>query len=463
MTLIILLFSLLLGRIICIDDVTNPPLNNYIPSQAYTWERTPSYAPTPGNFDRERTPSEYSLCPSCERSPPLVPQSNRQRAFDSVEPRNGPADFEEPCYMPYVIEWRVTLNNRVLTKDTEQDLDSTPGSYWQQIKQKAERVLLQKIDRDRRVRLDDTVVVVSVNERSQRDLTKRFEKADIDWTAINKQILMWQDLLHRPKKMLTISISINYREDNSSSRGTDKRGTSSVTNRMLRQRDDQIDAEECSGQPSVWRDVYRKMRCPGPPCQHEGQYCWQDPAGKKHYRLRTHHLKSLVKYVEQGGILETHDDVPDNVREQLYAEDRQRLSKQNQTSNNLMSGSALPQININVHPSQLAQPSISSVPDTEETPSAVQDEFNDIPGPLEGAVEEYVNWHLSRVGTESYKGNIKKARDIALENCFDIAQIRGESPDFFVKQGVAIGAARRFVGHTRLWLKWRAQGNTQCT
>lgn len=54
----------------------------------------------------------------------------------------------------------------------------------------------------------------------------------------------------------------------------------------------------------------------------------------------------------------------------------------------------------------------------------------------------------------------KKVRDIALENCFDIAQIRGESPDFLVKQGVAIGAACRFVGHTKLWLKWRAQGNT---
>lgn len=38
------------------------------------------------------------------------------------------------------------LNDRVLAKDTEQDLDSAPSSYWQQIKQKAERVLRQKIN-----------------------------------------------------------------------------------------------------------------------------------------------------------------------------------------------------------------------------------------------------------------------------------------------------------------------------
>jgi hypothetical protein len=30
--------------------------------------------------------------------------------------------------------------------------------------------------------------------------------------------------------------------------------------------------------------------------------------GKKHYKMRMHHMKALVKYVEQGGILETHDD-----------------------------------------------------------------------------------------------------------------------------------------------------------
>lgn len=157
---------------------------------------------------------------------------------------------------------------------------------------------------------DDTSVMISVNDCSQRDLTKHFEKTDIDWTAINRQIRMWQGLLCLPKKELTVSISINYMEDTEApSRKTDKRGTSSVTNRMLHERDDQIDTEICSGQPSVWQDVYWKMQCLGLPCQHEGQYCWQDQWGKSVTNSGHTILKTIVKYVEQGGILDTHDDV----------------------------------------------------------------------------------------------------------------------------------------------------------
>lgn len=38
-------------------------------------------------------------------------------------------------------------------------------------------------------------------------------------------------------------------------------------------------------------------------------------------------MKALVKYVEHGGILETYDDVPNTIRDQLYAEERQRIEK----------------------------------------------------------------------------------------------------------------------------------------
>ena len=44
----------------------------------------------------------------------------------------------------------------------------------------------------------------------------------------------------------------------------------------------------------------------------------------------------------------------------------------------------------------------------------------DIPRLLEVAVEEYTDWHLSRVSTEIFKENIKKAHDIALDNCIDV-------------------------------------------
>ncbi|KAF7174073.1 hypothetical protein CNMCM6106_008192 [Aspergillus hiratsukae] len=408
MTLLIILFGLLLGGIFALDEVTSSPLNNYVASQAGTWGQSPSYAPTPGDFGRERTPSEYSLSPTHqfgERSTPL-PQSQpgRLRFLDDLESDNGATDDEQPTCMPYVIEWRVTLNNRVLAKDTEQDLVSRPSSYWRQIKQKAERVLRQKINRNRRVKPDDTSVVVSVNDRSQRDLTKHFEKTDIDWTAINRQMFMWQNLLPPRREELT--------------------------------------KEEAPQQPTgcfVNGMIELMLKIPLDTLQFGEMYIRKCDALDRPATMRG----TLVKYVQQGGIIETHDDIPDNVREQLYAEERQRLSKQNKSTNG-SAGSMPPQININVLPAQSSQPSISSSWGTEAKPSTVQSELVDIPGLLDQAVEEYADWHLSRVSAEGFKANIKKARDISLDNCLDLKQICAENPDFFVKQGVKIGAARRF-------------------
>jgi hypothetical protein len=85
------------------------------------------------------------------------------------------------------------------------------------------------------------------------------------------------------------------------------------------------------GYPSIWRDVYNLMRCPGPPC-HPGPYCWRDIIGKKHYKLKTHHLRSLIKYVEQGCELRSDDDMPHEIREQLYAEEAQYVERQRKGS-----------------------------------------------------------------------------------------------------------------------------------
>jgi len=67
---------------------------------------------------------------------------------------------------------------------------------------------------------------------------------------------------------------------------------------MLDERDEQLDAEQrTSGEQSTWWAVYKLMRCPSPSCN-LGTHCWQDPHGKKHYQLRTHHLKRLIAYAK---------------------------------------------------------------------------------------------------------------------------------------------------------------------
>ncbi|OJD09770.1 hypothetical protein AJ78_08938 [Emergomyces pasteurianus Ep9510] len=169
------------------------------------------------------------------------------------------------------------------------------------------------------------------------------------------------------------------------------------------------------------------MRCPGPPCHHEGQYCWQDPVGNKHYRLETYHMKSL-EYVERGGIIETHDDIPDAIRKEIYDEEKQQLERK-QKSCNTVTGSSCPPININVLSTPSSQSLMTSTPNSTETtlPRTTNSDSIDIPGFLDEAVEEYARWQLSRVS------------------------------NFFINHGVETGVTRRFVRDVSRCVKQRKQ------
>lgn len=85
-------------------------------------------------------------------------------------------------------------------KDTEQDLTLLPSSYWEQIKEDVESILQRKLAHSRRVRLDDTALVLSINDCFQRDLTKRFEATGIDWIVVEKLMLVWGHLYCIGKK-----------------------------------------------------------------------------------------------------------------------------------------------------------------------------------------------------------------------------------------------------------------------
>ena len=172
------------------------------------------------------------------------------------------------------------------------------------------------------MRPDDTHVVVSVTERSERDLTKRFDETEIQWSVAEQKLVAWGQYFQKGKK-LRVYLSFNYvgagpQLTASLVKRADKRGPVSTTQCMLAERELQLAAEEeSSGQPSIWRGVYNLMRCPGPPC-HLGPHCWIDPVRKKHYKLSTHHLRELIRYVEQHGDLQTYDDVPLNLRNERF-------------------------------------------------------------------------------------------------------------------------------------------------
>jgi hypothetical protein len=235
------------------------------------------YAPTPGYYGR--TPASncgFSPSPDYHSENDLEVLSQQQpqtpRLLQLSEWHDGTSSNELPAnYIQYTIEWKVTVNKKILSRDTEEDVALTPSAYWPMaLKGKLEKLLEGKTPGKIMVKSDDTSIVVSVNDRPQRDLMKRFDHLDIDWTAVEKQLLRWGELYRRGKKLRLI-ITFKYVEDDLLSKTTsgrvEKRGRSSVTKRMLNERDAQLDAEEnATGQESVWRGVYNLMRCPSSLC-----------------------------------------------------------------------------------------------------------------------------------------------------------------------------------------------------
>ena len=69
------------------------------------------------------------------------------------------------------------------------------------LKDKLEYLLLKEVGPERQVRCDDTEVKVSVSDRTQRNLVKRFGSLDISWTAIAKQLETWIKRFRSGKKL----------------------------------------------------------------------------------------------------------------------------------------------------------------------------------------------------------------------------------------------------------------------
>ncbi|KAJ5354426.1 hypothetical protein N7541_005470 [Penicillium brevicompactum] len=232
---------------------------------------------------------------------------------------------------------------------------------------------------------------------------------------LEKQLRKWSNLI-RVGKILTIEIVFNYRggDDGPSmsvSRTAEKRGRVSATSRMLAERERAIhNEEENTGRPATWDLVYGFMRCDVRSCPLKSDWCWEDPKDKKHYKMRAPHLERLIDYVDGGGSLDSHDDVPSDICRDLVLESQTgRKSKKTDIQPSLM----FCQHNTSHSSGYFVQ---------------------------------------SRATDEAYKADFRKICQATLENHLDLELIL-EDPDsgFFVQRGIQIGTARRFLRDIKEW------------
>lgn len=186
-----------------------------------------------------------------------------------------------------------------------------------------------------------------------------------------------------------------------------------------------------------------------------GPHCWQDPYRKKHYKLYRDELLSLVRYVQSGKTLETHEDVPGGIHEQIYRAERRRLEGQ-KGHNRLASESNYPPITItNVLPAQTPQPAMSSPPPFSEGMhiSPIKPLRLNITGLCDANVQAYCDWQQSQVGNESWKDEFRKACDVALNDGLDLDWIdKLSDPEYFEDRGVKRGIAQRFIKDIKYWV-----------
>jgi hypothetical protein len=168
--------------------------------------------------------------------------------------------------MHYIMEWKLTLNKRVVAKQTEDDLVLALSDFWNEELSSKIADIVKSLGKP--CKADATTIVISVNDRSERDMTKCFEELQIDWLIVENKLQAWSHLL-RIRKRLTVSVLMNYVESGKTAR-TAGRGATAT---QLAERDARLDAEQVvSGGPDAWRYVYTFLRCPGPLCDC-GPYC----------------------------------------------------------------------------------------------------------------------------------------------------------------------------------------------
>lgn len=128
----------------------------------------------------QSTPAQ-SGCIGWDQPQALEQISNPLPAVGLVQLKDYNSDVEPPSEcIRYTIEWKAVLKTKRIGMDTEQNVFLAPVAFWElHLRKKLEDLLDRKFSTQDRPEPDNTVIVISVSKRAERDLTKEFVGFDI--------------------------------------------------------------------------------------------------------------------------------------------------------------------------------------------------------------------------------------------------------------------------------------------
>ncbi|KAJ3569924.1 hypothetical protein NPX13_g5911 [Xylaria arbuscula] len=353
------------------------------------------------------------------------------------------ASAPEPSRLSYTISWKLHLRKgrlAKLTEDTVEDVVLSPESYWNEVLESEIATLVKSRLPEPEYQPDETLIVVSSSKRGEPPLHKRFDRLAVDWAVIESKLNSWRRL----GSNLKLAISFIYKESqpNSSREGKAGRGATKKHSAAL---DRLVAQQEASGTRAVWKDVYQLMECYSATCTNRGFSCWRN--NEKHYKLDSDIMDKLVDFAEEGHQLDTHADVPREIREViLQRRDEEEIRRRRKRK----ASEPLP---VNVRVFCHGRPDDTSVECSSESEN--QPAQLELPVPEDEAPVLYSHWLISRITNRRWQEASRLAGEVAVDRGYDLHWLfahQKAGKEMLVQNGVLEGVAARFVSWISKWV-----------
>lgn len=349
------------------------------------------------------------------------------------------SDNESSSAFNYTIIWKLQLRKgRVtkLTEDTVENVDVAPGAYWNEVLKSELATLVEENVPDPQYQPDETTITVSNSKRGVPPYTRRFPKLIIEWADVENKLRSWSNL----GDSLKIVISFIYKESQSTSKkGKAGRGATKKHSAAL---DNLVAQQVASGTRAVWKDVYQLMECISATCTNRGFSCWRYK--DKHHKLDSDIMDRLVDRAEEGYVIETHDDVPEDIRDLILTREDEEEARRKRKRK------ASDQLPVNIRIFSHGHRDDGSVDYSGESRRQLN-----FPVPDDEAPIVYSDWLRAQVTNEKWRVATLLAGKVTVDKGYDLRWLytnQKDGKDMLILSGVLEGVAARFVSWVPRWV-----------